>query len=306
MINTEVKDYLAPFWNLLSNILNNSMAESIFPKDKFKEFKQAVNDHDYSGVWRILWSSPFVRKFIVKLISEALDSVPVVNALKDILPENTLEELKQAVGLDRIKTILKILLNYPRLIPFILEKTIIEFKPMNTMVLGKSGVGKSTLINNVFKGKFAKTGIGKPVTREIRQLKKPNFPLTIYDSPGFELGRENAIDEILKDVVKLIDEGCKSGKVETAIHCILYCISSASHVFEDAEKDFIKKLTSETSKYEIPVIIVLTKSYIPKDTEELKKAIENENLAIDQIIPVVAEDLVCEDNVINALSLIHI
>ena len=58
---------------------------------------------------------------------------------------------------------------------------------LNILVAGKSGVGKSTLINSVFGKEVAKTGDGEPVTSRICKNEKEGFPLTIYDTPGMEL-----------------------------------------------------------------------------------------------------------------------
>ena len=58
---------------------------------------------------------------------------------------------------------------------------------LNIIVAGKTGVGKSTLINSVFRGNLAPTGTGRPVTLENKIYKRENFPLTIYDNNGFEL-----------------------------------------------------------------------------------------------------------------------
>ena len=41
----------------------------------------------------------------------------------------------------------------------------------------------------------------------------------------------------------------------------------------------------------MPVILVLTQSYVRKDTEELRRAIEKENLPIAQIVPVLAQEV---------------
>ena len=39
-----------------------------------------------------------------------------------------------------------------------------KFPPANIIIAGKTGVGKSTLLNAVFKEKLAETDIGHPVT----------------------------------------------------------------------------------------------------------------------------------------------
>ncbi|MBQ5546673.1 MAG: 50S ribosome-binding GTPase, partial [Acetobacter sp.] len=52
----------------------------------------------------------------------------------------------------------------------------------NIFILGKTGVGKSSLINTVFGQEVAKVGEGKPVTQEIQEYRSPKYPLTIYDS----------------------------------------------------------------------------------------------------------------------------
>lgn len=61
---------------------------------------------------------------------------------------------------------------------------------LNIIVAGKTGVGKSTLINAVFKDKLAETGMGKPVTTHMRKITKKGVPLAIFDTRGFELGKE--------------------------------------------------------------------------------------------------------------------
>lgn len=178
---------------------------------------------------------------------------------------------------------------------------------LNIMVFGKTGVGKSTLINNVFSEKMAETGIGKPVTNSIREYEKENFPLVIYDTPGLELGGENAVDELLAEAYKVIKEGIESNDIGQAIHCIWYCVSSSSHRFEGTEKEFICKFLEQNSKYKIPVIIVLTQSFSKKDSSTLRAEIEKENLNVAGVVPVLAEKYeISDDFSVKAFGLDHL
>ena len=174
---------------------------------------------------------------------------------------------------------------------------------LNIMVMGKTGAGKSTLINNVFSRNLAQTGIGKPVTQSIRKYEIEDFPLAIYDTPGLELGGENAIDELLKESKEVLSKGAMRG-ISESIHCIWYCVSTPSHRFEEAEVEFIKKFLDEANEFCVPVIIVLTQSYSKKDAKALMSEIEKENLNVVQIVPVLAQDVdIDEDYIIKGYGL---
>lgn len=171
-----------------------------------------------------------------------------------------------------------------------IQKEYKEMKKLNVMVLGKTGVGKSTLINNMFSENVADTGIGRPITSQIRKYEVPNFPLAIFDTPGLELGGNNAVDVLLKEVIDQIKSGLNSGDISEAIHCILYCISTPSNRFEQTEEDFLKQFLDDTKMYHVPVIVVLTQSYSKKHAETLKQEIKKRNLDVVNIIPVLAQD----------------
>ena len=173
-----------------------------------------------------------------------------------------------------------------------------KLETLNVMILGKTGVGKSTLINNMFNEKLAETGQGKPVTQSMRKLTKPGFPLAIYDTPGLELGGKNGVDSLLEEVAKEINRGIRSGDINEAIHCIWYCISAPSNRFEPTERDILEKFLGETSKYDVPVIFVLTQSFSKSNAQNLKAEIEKENLPVVNIVPVLAEDYPIDDEYI--------
>ncbi len=160
---------------------------------------------------------------------------------------------------------------------------------LNIIVAGKTGVGKSTLINAVFKEKLAETGMGKPVTNHMRKITKKDVPLAIYDTRGFELGKE-VQNEVKKEVVDTISKGLATQDINKAIHCIWYCINTASNRIEPEEIEWLKELSKENQITQVPIIVVLTQSFSKKKAQELRQALINENIDVVQVIPVLAED----------------
>ena len=68
-----------------------------------------------------------------------------------------------------------------------LEEAERDFGKINVLIAGRTGVGKSTLINSVFRGSLATTGQGEPVTQTTRLLSKQGVPLAIWDTRGLEM-----------------------------------------------------------------------------------------------------------------------
>ena len=176
------------------------------------------------------------------------------------------------------------------------RKAIKDLKHLNIVVVGKTGVGKSTLINAVFREELADTGIGKPVTDHMRRYTKKDVPLTIYDTRGFEL--DPAVqEEVSNEIFELIDHGAHSKDFNEAIHCIWYCISTAADRVEQAEIDWIRSLTERNRLTEVPIIVILTKSFSKKNASAMKQTILDENLDVIQVIPLLAQDYEIDDEI---------
>ena len=184
-----------------------------------------------------------------------------------------------------------------------INEKIRNLKTLNIIVAGKTGVGKSTLINAVFRENLAETGMGKPVTTHMRKISKKDFPLNIYDTRGFELGKD-AQKEVKQEVLETIRQSLALKDVNKAIHCIWYCINTASNRIEQEEIDWLKDFSKENHLTQVPVIIVLTQSFSKKKAQELRNMILDENPDVVQVVPVLAQDYeIDEDYVAKSFGL---
>lgn len=187
--------------------------------------------------------------------------------------------------------------NQYNIIQEIMEKTEAEIQkmsPVNILIAGKTGVGKSTLINSVFREKLADTGIGKPVTKHLRRITKEGIPIVLYDTRGLEL-EQSVQKQVKKEIYKLVED---NKQTKEAIHAVYYCIQANSSRIEDTEIELIKDISKI-----LPVILVLTQS-IGKPAEEFSRYLENINLPVAAVQNIMAEPYeISDDYVIPAFGL---
>ena len=112
----------------------------------------------------------------------------------------------------------------------------------NVLVIGRSGVGKSSLLNYLFEREIQKTGSGGAVTRKgifpFKYKYDENFSICIYDTWGLE---PDKTDEWKNLIVEEVKEHDKS-KVSEWFNTIIYCLSANSERVEDFEIAIIKSL----------------------------------------------------------------
>jgi uncharacterized protein (DUF697 family) len=142
-----------------------------------------------------------------------------------------------------------------------------------------------------------------PVTGHMKQYSKKNFPLSIYDTRGFELGKD-AQKEVKQEILDTIRKGHAAKDINQAIHCIWYCINTASDRIEPEEIDWLRDFAEENQMTQVPVILVLTKSFSKKNAKQMRDCILNENLSVCQVVPVLAADYeIDEDYTVKAYGL---
>ena len=174
------------------------------------------------------------------------------------------------------------------------EKEIKNLAPVNILMIGKSGVGKSTLINSVFRERIADTGIGKPVTKHLQKITREDVPITIYDTRGLEL--DPTVQKLVKEeIYSLIEE--KKG-TEEALHVAYYCIQATSSRIEDSEIQLIQEISKK-----IPVILVLTQS-IGEQAKDFEEHIKEMNLDVVAVHSVLAQPyVISEEYTVEAFGL---
>ena len=162
------------------------------------------------------------------------------------------------------------------------EQESMNHHKVNIIVAGKTGTGKSTLINACFRKELAKTGIGRPVTGKTQVIEDADLPLRIYDTVGLEL-TESTKKSTIEDLHELIEE--RKG-TENEIHCVWYCVLVASSRFEQAEED----LVSEITNLNVPVILVLTQANAQERAKKFKEEIIKSQTKAKKIQMVLAVD----------------
>ncbi|XP_074551991.1 uncharacterized protein septin12 isoform X1 [Halichoeres trimaculatus] len=144
----------------------------------------------------------------------------------------------------------------------------------NIMVVGQSGLGKSTLVNTLFKSKVSRKSctpnfeekISKTVklhsVSHVIEEKGVKMKLTVIDTPGFgdNINNENCWEPIVKYVndqyekylLEELNVNRKRRIPDSRVHCCIYFLPATGHRLRTIDIEFMKRLGNIVSI--VPVI----------------------------------------------------
>ena len=183
-----------------------------------------------------------------------------------------------------------------------INKTIVKnIEHLNIVLVGPSGVGKTTLINAVLNMDL-KTGFGCPQTINSEYFISEKIPfLRLADTRGIEKNTAYGVDSTFENIKSFIQNQLKSNDFDKFVHIIWYCWSGTR--FEKSEIELFKKISEQYSIENIPVIIVYTNAVFPKEIENAKKFFKEELKLQNEFIDILALEKELDGKIIEARNL---
>lgn len=231
----------------------------IVKSKKLKEYVEKINDTKDE-------SAAEEREILSKLTQEC------INYFKNYIKAEYNSRLKNLIENDT-EEIIKLIKKKSQNMNFdyqeIKNKIMNEIKDMNyfnIILIGNTGVGKSTLINGFLKLKNNNAEEGNTAKpQKIDQWPK-KYPINendtdivginLYDTEGIEKTGKNEFKKHLDTIVEFIHS--PKSDLKEKVNAIWYCINSNRL---DGDEEYIKKILDLFSGLKIPIIFIFTKAY---------------------------------------------
>ena len=153
----------------------------------------------------------------------------------------------------------------------------------NILLLGQTGVGKSSLLNYLFDENIADTDIGRPITQSksdfVCAYKKTigDQEVTITESVGLQIKEKTVW---LKNFDMLLKQNDLTTPIQKRYHVILYCFNCGLSRIQDIDCDIITQCIENS----LSVVVVFTKAdYVYEEdignlTNTLKNCLRERNV----------------------------
>ena len=257
---------------------SRAIINNCFLKDCNNEYKRSIDIYEQNVIF------PTIKGLINDTYSNFLNNLRYKDFQKDIFNFLDFQNMYYSIKKKLEKDLNKICQN------------ITKTKHLNIVLLGREGVGKSTLLNTVLKlegEKMAKTGVGDSVTLEIKKYTNPESNLSflrLYDTQGIGIKEENKAEKIFSDIKKLIEQQIikKDSNPDDLIHCLWFCFNER---FGDLEIEILKQLSETYSDKTLPTIIVHTKTFSQSLAKKsIKEIMSKYKISKENICQVLAQD----------------
>lgn len=160
----------------------------------------------------------------------------------------------------------------------------------NTLLIGKTGAGKSSFANYIFNTNIFSASAGKPVTNwetnfQSHSIDVCDIQINVFDSVGLEAKN---YEEWETKILQFLKDKSSNYSIYEHIHTIFYVINAGGARVEREELEILKKIKSE---FKLSTAVVLTNcdSSTDENLNSLEEIIKKEDLPSIRICSVSKE-----------------